>query len=108
MRRALYRAKEETDAIAKLEATGLVQVMKKKKPSTVELLLGIWLQEGRGLQLLFARAGEYGPGECCTKALAETARSVKVEPDLMFKSLKIRRGERLAHCKGRPAVWQEL
>ena len=68
------------DAMAKLEATGLVPVLKEeaaKKP-----LLGICL----GMQLLFERSYEYGthaglgliPGEVCP-----------LEPDLTDKSLKV-------------------
>ena len=68
------------DAMAKLEATGLVPVLKEeaaKKP-----LLGICL----GMQLLFERSYEYGthaglgliPGEVCP-----------LEPDLTAKSLKV-------------------
>ena len=68
------------DAMAKLEATGLVPVLKEeaaKKP-----LLGICL----GMQLLFERSYEYGthaglgliPGEICP-----------LEPDLTEKSLKV-------------------
>ena len=68
------------DAMAKLEATGLVPVLQEeaaKKP-----LLGICL----GMQLLFERSYEYGthaglgliPGEVCP-----------LEPDLTDKSLKV-------------------
>ncbi len=68
------------DAMAKLEATGLVPVLKEeaaKKP-----LLGICL----GMQLLFEKSYEYGehtglgfiPGEVCP-----------LEPDLTDKSLKV-------------------
>ena len=68
------------DAMAKLEATGLVPVLKEeaaKKP-----LLGICL----GMQLLFEQSYEYGthaglgliPGEVCP-----------LEPDLTDKSLKV-------------------
>ena len=68
------------DAMAKLEATGLVPVLQKE--AKTKPLLGICL----GMQLLFERSYEYGihaglgliPGEVCP-----------LEPDLTDKSLKV-------------------
>ena len=68
------------DAMAKLEATGLVPVLKEE--ARTKPLLGICL----GMQLLFERSYEYGthaglgliPGEVCP-----------LEPDLTDKSLKV-------------------
>ena len=68
------------DAMAKLEATGLVPVLQEE--AKTKPLLGICL----GMQLLFARSYEYGthaglgliPGEVCP-----------LEPDLTDKSLKV-------------------
>ena len=85
------------DAMAKLEATGLVPVIREeaaKKP-----LLGICL----GMQLLFEKSCEYGehdglgfvPGQVCPLA-----------PDLGDKSLKVPQigWNAVPHPAGRPAV----
>ena len=68
------------DAMAKLEATGLVPVIKeeaKKKP-----LLGICL----GMQLLFEKSYEYGEHEGLGFVKGEVC---PLEPDLADKSLKV-------------------
>ena len=68
------------DAMAKLEATGLVPVMKEeaeKKP-----LLGICL----GMQLLFEKSYEYGEHEGLGFVKGEVC---PLEPDLADKSLKV-------------------
>ena len=68
------------DAMAKLEATGLVPVMKEeaeRKP-----LLGICL----GMQLLFEKSYEYGEHEGLGFVMGEVC---PLEPDLADKSLKV-------------------
>ena len=85
------------DAMAKLEATGLVPVMKEeaeKKP-----LLGICL----GMQLLFEKSYEYGEHEGLGFVKGEVC---PLEPDLGGQESEgaADRLERLAHCTGRPAV----
>ena len=84
------------DAMDKLEATGLVPVIKEeaeRKP-----LLGICL----GMQLLLKRATSTvstKPRLCEGRGLPAGARPCGQEPEGAADRL-----ERLAHCKGRPAV----
>ncbi len=85
------------DAMAKLEATGLVPVIREeaeRKP-----LLGICL----GMQLLFEKSYEYGEHEGLGFVKGEVC---PLEPDLADKSLKVPQiGWNALHIvKGRPAV----